>query len=66
VEAELALGRHSDLVGELEALVKRHPLRERLCGLLMLCLYHSGRYEASMVYRQTRRRLVEEVHGAGS
>jgi len=62
IEAELALGHHSDLVGELQMLVKQHPLRERLCGLLMLCLYRSGRQaEASQVYQATRERLVEEL-----
>ena len=42
VEADIALGRHADLVAELEALLGRHPLRERLCGQLMLCLYRWG------------------------
>jgi DNA-binding SARP family transcriptional activator len=32
VEAELALGHHAGLVPELEALVREHPLRERLRG----------------------------------
>jgi DNA-binding SARP family transcriptional activator len=36
IEAELALGRHAGVVGELEALVREHPLRERLRGQLML------------------------------
>ena len=36
VEADLALGRHRDLVAELEALVSEHESRERLCGQLML------------------------------
>jgi DNA-binding SARP family transcriptional activator/tetratricopeptide (TPR) repeat protein len=62
VEAELALGRHADLIGELESLVARHPLRERLRGQLMLALYRSGRQaEALEVYRDTRRALVEEL-----
>ena len=39
IEADLQLGRDSDLVGELEALVEEHPLRERLRGQLMLALY---------------------------
>jgi DNA-binding SARP family transcriptional activator len=60
VQAELALGRHSGLVAELEALVAEHPLRERLRGQLMLALYRSGRQaEALAVYRATRRLLVE-------
>ena len=62
VGADLALGRQADLVGELEALVSAHPLRERLRGLLMLALYRSGRQaEALQVYQQTREVLVEEL-----
>ena len=38
-EADLVLGRHGELAGELEALCRAHPLRERLCELLMLALY---------------------------
>ena len=61
IQADLALGR-GDLAGELEALIARHPLRERLRELLMLALYRSGRQsEALDVYRETRRKLVEEV-----
>jgi DNA-binding SARP family transcriptional activator len=60
-DAELALGR-TGLVGELEKLVVRHPLRERLRGQLMLALYRSGRQsEALDAYREARRTLVEEV-----
>lgn len=62
LEADLALGRHGELVGELEALVAEHPLRERLRGQLMLALYRSGRQaEALDVYRETRRVLVDEL-----
>src|SRR5437763_4764947 len=43
IEADLQLGRHTELVGELEALVAAHPLQERLRALLMLALYRSGR-----------------------
>ena len=43
IEADLALGRHRELVPELEALVAEHGSRERLCGQLMLALYRSGR-----------------------
>jgi DNA-binding SARP family transcriptional activator len=43
IEAELAIGRHAELAGELDALVAQHPLRERLRGHLMLALYRSGR-----------------------
>jgi DNA-binding SARP family transcriptional activator/class 3 adenylate cyclase len=62
IEAELALGRHAELVGELEALVAAHPLRERLHGQLMLTLYRSGRQaEALEAYRRTHETLAEEL-----
>ena len=61
-EAELALGRDSELVGELETLVEEYPYRERLRGQLMLALYRSGRQvEALSVYRQARRTLAGEL-----
>ena len=62
IEADLALGRHADLVGELEALVGQHPLRERPRALLMLALYRSGRQaDALDVYRRTRDYLIDEL-----
>ena len=62
IEADLALGRHSQLVGELERLVEELPLREGLRGQLMLCLYRCGRQaEALEVYRATREVLVDEL-----
>jgi DNA-binding SARP family transcriptional activator len=62
IEADLALGEHADLVGELEALVGEHPLRERLRRQLMLALYRSGRQaEALEAYRDARQALVEHV-----
>jgi predicted ATPase/DNA-binding SARP family transcriptional activator len=62
IEAELALGCHAEIVGELETLVAEHPLRERLRGQLMLALYRSGRQaEALETYRRSRQRLVEEL-----
>lgn len=62
VEADLSLGRHAQLVGELEVLARENPLRERLRAQLMLALYGSGRQaEALDVYRQTRRLLVDEL-----
>ncbi len=62
IEADLALGRHAELVAELEALVHQHPLRERLRAQLMLALYRSGRQaEALNVYQDARRELVAEL-----
>jgi YVTN family beta-propeller protein len=62
IEAELELGRHEDLVPELEKLVAAHPLDERLRAQLMLALYQSGRQaEALAVYRDARRTLDEEL-----
>jgi predicted ATPase/DNA-binding SARP family transcriptional activator len=61
-EADLALGRHGELAGELEALCLQHPLRERLWELLMLALYRAGRQaEALRAYTQARDRLVREL-----
>ncbi|MDQ6835210.1 MAG: AfsR/SARP family transcriptional regulator, partial [Actinomycetota bacterium] len=62
IDAELALGEHARLVSELEALVREHPLSERLVGQLMLALYRSGRQaDALESYRVARGRLVEEL-----
>ena len=62
IDADLALGRHADLVAELEALVAQHPLRERLRGQRMLALYRCGRQaEALEAFREARRLLVEEI-----
>ncbi|MEU4954878.1 BTAD domain-containing putative transcriptional regulator [Streptomyces lavendulae] len=62
IELELDLGRHHQLVGEIQLLVRVHPLRERLRGQLMLALYRSGRQaEALESYRVGRELLVEEL-----
>jgi DNA-binding SARP family transcriptional activator len=62
IDADLALGRHGELVGELEALVTEHPLRERLRAQLMLALYRCGRQaEALEAYQSARRALVDEL-----
>ncbi|MET9611081.1 BTAD domain-containing putative transcriptional regulator [Streptomyces sp. NPDC006512] len=62
IDLELDLGRHHQLVGEIQLLVRVHPLRERLRGQLMLALYRSGRQaEALESYRVGRELLVEEL-----
>jgi DNA-binding SARP family transcriptional activator len=62
IDADLALGRHAEVIGELVALVDEHPLRERLRGQLMLALYRSGRQaEALDAFQLARRDLVEEL-----
>jgi DNA-binding SARP family transcriptional activator/class 3 adenylate cyclase len=62
MDADLARGRDRDLIGELEALVASHPVRERLRGQLMLALYRAGRQaDALEVYRQGRQALAEEL-----
>jgi len=62
LDADLALGRHGDIIGELESLVGEHPLRERLRGQLMLALYRAGRQaEALGVYQSARSVLVDQL-----
>ena len=62
IDTDLALGTREGLIGELEQLIERHPLRERLRGQLMLALYRSGRQaEALEAYRAARMRLVDEL-----
>jgi DNA-binding SARP family transcriptional activator/tetratricopeptide (TPR) repeat protein len=62
IDADLALGRHLELVSELEALVQSERLRERPRAQLMLALYRSGRQaDALAAYRDTRDTLVDEL-----
>ncbi|MDQ3671992.1 MAG: AAA family ATPase [Actinomycetota bacterium] len=62
IDADLINGRHAALVGELETLVRGHPLRERLRAQHMLALYRSGRQaEALDAYQDARQALVEEL-----
>jgi len=62
VEAELAVGWHSPLIGELQRLVTAHPSRERLAAQLMLALYRSGRQaDALAAYQATRAHLTQEL-----
>lgn len=61
-DAELAAGRHAEVLPELAQLASVHPLRERLQALLMTALYRDGRQaDALEAYRRTRRVLVDEL-----
>lgn len=62
IDAQLALGQHAEAIPELEQMVDRYPLRERLRQQLMLALYRSGRQaEALDQYRQARLVLIREL-----
>ena len=62
IEADLGLGRHRQLVAELERLVREHPLRERLRAQLMISLYRAGRQaDALDCYRSGRRAMIDEL-----
>jgi predicted ATPase/DNA-binding SARP family transcriptional activator/DNA-binding CsgD family transcriptional regulator len=62
IEADLSIGRHAELVGELATLAQEHPLRERIRAAQMLALYRSERQaEALAAYQDARRALVDEL-----
>jgi class 3 adenylate cyclase/DNA-binding winged helix-turn-helix (wHTH) protein len=62
VEAKLMLGRHTEVIGQLESLVDEHPYREGLRAQLMLALYRADRQaDALQAYQDARRMLVEEL-----
>ncbi len=62
IDADLAAGRHASVLAELDELVERHPLRERLWRQLMLALYRSDRQaDALATYRRARAVLVDEL-----
>src|SRR5262245_10627509 len=62
IDADLALGRQDDVVAELQTLIARHPLRERLRGQVMIALYRGGRQaEALQAYQSSRAILLEEL-----
>jgi DNA-binding SARP family transcriptional activator len=62
IDAELHLGRHHEVIAELQALTAAEPLRERLHELLMLALYRSGQQAAALAaYRQARRQLIDKL-----
>lgn len=64
IAAELALGRHSTMVSELEALTARYPLRERLWAHLMLAMYRSGRQAEALDAFQRAQQVLQEELGA--
>jgi DNA-binding SARP family transcriptional activator len=62
IAADLSLGRHSQLVGELTALTERYPTNETLHGQLMIALHRSGSRDGAVrVYRKLRATLAEEL-----
>jgi DNA-binding SARP family transcriptional activator/tetratricopeptide (TPR) repeat protein len=62
IDADLALGRHGELTGELEGLVAMHPFRERFHAQRMLALYRAGRQaDALTAFQAARDGLVEEL-----
>jgi predicted ATPase/DNA-binding SARP family transcriptional activator len=62
IDADLELGRHAELIGELEGLLADQPTRERLAGQLMTALYRSGRQANALeVYQRTRIYLAEQL-----
>jgi DNA-binding SARP family transcriptional activator len=62
LDAQLELGRHAAIVGELETLVEEHPYRERLWGQLMLALYRTGRQaDALRAFQRARRALGDDL-----
>jgi predicted ATPase/DNA-binding SARP family transcriptional activator len=62
IEADLGLGRHDQVIGELEALIAEQPLRERLRSVHMLALYRAGRQaDALEAYQQARQTLLDEL-----
>lgn len=62
IDARLVLGDHHEVIPELEQLLSRNPLRERLCGQLMIALYRSGRQaDAISTFHRLRHRLSTEL-----
>jgi hypothetical protein len=62
IDADVRLGRHGEVTGELRQLAEADPLRERLHELLMVALYRDGRQaEALAAYRHARQALIEEL-----
>jgi DNA-binding SARP family transcriptional activator/pimeloyl-ACP methyl ester carboxylesterase len=63
IEADLALGHHGEVVGELDSLIAKYPLRERLRSQHMLALYRSGRQAEALASYQAFRRMLDDELG---
>jgi predicted ATPase/DNA-binding SARP family transcriptional activator/class 3 adenylate cyclase len=62
IEADIALGLHAEVTGELQGLVAEYPVRERLWRLLVLALYRAERQaDALAAYRRARDLLADEL-----
>lgn len=62
IDADLRLGRHTELIAELTDLIARHPQHEGLHSQAMIALYRSGRPATALdMYRRLRKRLIEEL-----
>jgi len=62
IEADLRLGRHHQLLGELATLCARHPLMENFCAQHMVALYRSGRQSQALeAFRRLRAGMVEQL-----
>jgi SARP family transcriptional regulator, regulator of embCAB operon len=62
IEADLTLGRHADLLGELTLLTARNPMNENFCALLMTALYRSGHVGRALeAYQRVRAVLRDEL-----
>lgn len=62
IEADLKLGRHHQLLGELATLCARHPLLENFCTQHMVALYRCGRQSQALeAYRRLRKEMIEQL-----
>jgi len=62
IDCDLALGNHEQVLGELNVLLREHPLRERLRAQQMLALYRADRQaDALAAYAEARRTLVDDL-----
>lgn len=63
IEADLALRRHADMLGELTVLVARNPMNENFCALLMTALYRSGHVARALEAFQRLRAVLRDELG---